>query len=41
VLEIPVPEAPDGLSVIAGRWESSPDGREWTLDFELTYRRLA
>jgi hypothetical protein len=25
---------------IAGRWESSPDGQAWELDFELTYRRL-
>jgi hypothetical protein len=46
---IPVPEAPDGLSVIApdagrdsiqGRWEASPDGQAWELDFELTYRRV-
>jgi hypothetical protein len=26
--------------VIGGRWETSPDGRDWKLDFELTYRRL-
>jgi hypothetical protein len=25
---------------IEGRWETSPDGRDWELDFELTYRRL-
>ena len=25
---------------IAGRWETSPDGRDWALDFELVYRRL-
>ena len=25
---------------IAGRWETSPDGREWELDFELAYHRL-
>ena len=25
---------------INGRWEQSPDGREWELDFELEYRRL-
>jgi hypothetical protein len=30
----------DGAS-IEGRWESSPDGAAWELDFELTYRRLA
>ena len=31
--------ADDGNS-IHGRYESSPDGREWELDFELTYHRL-
>ena len=25
---------------IRGRWETSPDGRDWELDFELTYRRV-
>jgi hypothetical protein len=25
---------------IEGRWETSPDGRDWELDFELTYRRV-
>jgi hypothetical protein len=25
---------------IDGRWETSPDGRDWELDFELTYRRV-
>jgi hypothetical protein len=25
---------------IEGRWETSPDGRDWELDFELAYRRL-
>jgi hypothetical protein len=25
---------------IEGRWETSPDGRDWALDFELTYRRM-
>jgi hypothetical protein len=25
---------------IEGRWEISDDGRDWRLDFELTYRRL-
>jgi hypothetical protein len=24
---------------IEGRWETSPDGRDWELDFELAYRR--
>jgi len=28
----------DGNS-IEGRWETSPDGREWQLDFRMTYRR--
>jgi hypothetical protein len=26
---------------IEGRWESSPDGRQWELDFELFYHRSA
>jgi hypothetical protein len=26
--------------LIEGRWETSPDGRDWELDFELAYRRL-
>jgi hypothetical protein len=26
---------------IHGQWETSPDGREWELDFELEYRRAA
>ena len=25
---------------IHGRWEASPDGRSWELDFELAYERL-
>jgi hypothetical protein len=25
---------------IEGRWETSPDGRDWELDFELAYRRV-
>jgi hypothetical protein len=25
---------------IDGRWETSPGGRDWELDFELAYRRL-
>jgi hypothetical protein len=24
---------------IEGRWETSPDGRDWELDFELVYQR--
>jgi hypothetical protein len=30
--------SPDGQT-IEGRWESSPDGRAWELDFELRYIR--
>jgi hypothetical protein len=29
----------DDLSTIAAEWQSSMDGREWSLDFGLTYRR--
>jgi hypothetical protein len=25
---------------IHGRWETSPDGRDWELDFELAYQRV-
>jgi hypothetical protein len=25
---------------IEGRWEKSPDGQEWALDFELVYSRV-
>ena len=25
---------------ISGRWEQSPDGSSWTLDFDMTYRRV-
>jgi hypothetical protein len=32
--------SPDG-DTIEGRWESSPDGRRWELDFELFYHRLS
>ena len=28
-------------NAIEGRWETSPDGRDWELDFELAYRRVA
>jgi hypothetical protein len=30
----------DDGDAIHGRWETSPDGHDWKLDFELTYRRL-
>ena len=30
----------DGPDTIRGRWEQSPDGREWELDFELVYTRV-
>ncbi|MET0764823.1 MAG: hypothetical protein ABWY29_08155 [Blastococcus sp.] len=29
----------DDGETITGRWETSPDGIEWQLDFHLTYRR--
>ena len=29
----------DDGDTIEGRWETSPDGVEWALDFRLTYRR--
>jgi hypothetical protein len=29
----------DDGDTIDGRWEASPDGREWELDFRMTYRR--
>jgi hypothetical protein len=32
--------SPDG-SAIDGRWEASPDGVTWTLDFEVAYTRAA
>jgi hypothetical protein len=32
--------AEDG-SRVDGRWEASPDGQAWELDFELTYVRVA
>jgi hypothetical protein len=28
-------------NTIEGRWETSPDGRRWQLDFELAYHRLS
>lgn len=31
----------DDGAAIEGRWESSPDGEAWELDFELAYHRLA
>jgi hypothetical protein len=30
----------DDGRTIAGRWEASEDGRDFAVDFELTYRRL-
>jgi hypothetical protein len=30
----------DGGRTIDGRWDSSPDGTAWELDFPITYRRL-
>ena len=27
-------------NTINGRWEKSPNGHDWELDFELAYRRL-
>jgi hypothetical protein len=30
----------DDDDTVHGRWETSADGRDWELDFELTYRRL-
>ncbi|HEX2370731.1 MAG TPA: hypothetical protein VHM94_16010 [Acidimicrobiia bacterium] len=34
-----VGEFVDGGQTIDGRWESSPDGTAWELDFPVTYRR--
>jgi hypothetical protein len=31
----------DDGDTIEGRWETSPGGGAWELDFELTYRRLS
>ena len=36
-----VGEFRDGGRTIEGRWESSPDGSAWELDFPITYRRTA
>ena len=30
----------DGGRTIDGRWESSPDGTTWELDFPIAYRRV-
>jgi hypothetical protein len=35
-----VGEFRDGGRTIDGRWESSPDGATWELDFPITYRKL-
>lgn len=32
-------ELSDDGQTIEGRWESSPDGSDWTPDFGMTYRR--
>jgi len=29
----------DDGRTIEGRWESSPDGTTWELDFPITYRK--
>jgi hypothetical protein len=31
----------DGGDTIRGQWQTSVDGREWTPDFDLVYRRVA
>jgi hypothetical protein len=35
-----VGEFRDGGRTIDGRWESSPDGTAWELDFPITFRRV-
>lgn len=35
-----VGEFRDGGRTIEGRWDSSPDGTAWELDFPITYRRI-
>jgi hypothetical protein len=30
----------DGGDTIQGTWEQSPDGRKWTRDFDLTYKKV-
>jgi hypothetical protein len=30
----------DDGAAIDGEWQSSPDGRQWTRDFQLTYARV-
>ena len=35
-----VGELRDGGRTIDGRWESSPDGTTWDLDFPITYRKV-
>jgi len=35
-----VGEFRDDGRTIEGRWESSPDGTAWELDFPITYRRV-
>ena len=31
----------DDRRTIKGRWESSPDGIAWELDFPITYRKTS
>ena len=31
----------DDSTTITGAWEGSPDGREWTHDFGLTYTKTS
>jgi hypothetical protein len=31
----------DDGTTIDGEWQSSPDGREWSRDFGLTYERVS
>ena len=36
-----MPEDVSALARFEGRWETSPYGVDWQLDFRLTYRRGA
>ena len=31
----------DGGNTITGAWETSSDGSNWELDFDLTYKKVA
>jgi hypothetical protein len=35
-----VGEFSEDRRAISGRWEQSEDGSSWTLDFDMTYRRV-